>query len=315
MLIVATAILLAAGFAWYMKGDLEMGWLVVWPLIVGVTVLVAGVGSFLLPPGFPRAAVVLTAAPFGVLLAWLAATTLNSWRIPPAADHLAVARRIASDTVRLTDVARGALGAPVEIAEASVDSSDGAWRKVGGRLTLERREPRVRLTVTFAVGPRAPLRFEVTPGGELHVIQPLPDPAESVIRAEAITRRYPDVPHVEVGGQGPYAPGAPVPLRLMRAEDDWSIEIVRVLADGQPLEPRRTYSRAEIVAGLEAVLRSAGLQADRLVAYFRPAGARVTFFQAPAFEFIAPLLPRGTAGLRAVLDGDSLVFELGDVYR
>ena len=52
--VVTGAILASALFAWYVKGDLEMGWLAMGPIIVGFSVLASAAGSLLLPGGFPR---------------------------------------------------------------------------------------------------------------------------------------------------------------------------------------------------------------------------------------------------------------------
>lgn len=308
--VVIGAVLLAALFAWYVKGDLEMAWLWVGPTIVGVTLLLVGMGSVVtLPPGFPRFAAALAGLPFGILLAWAAASTTNTVPVPPAPERMAEARRMAADTERLERVARQTLGAPIAVGGALVDSTDGYTRKVSGRFGLERRDPRVRIIVSFAVGPREPLRLEVTASDALEVIETVPSAGRTILRPDAVLRRYPDTPLVEVGGSGPFAPGQAVPMRLMRGEDDWSIEVVRVLAEGQPLAPVRTLDRAEIVDAVTATLRAGGDRPSRIASYFQPAGARVLFMNGPSFDFQTPLAGGGFATVRASLRADTMVFE------
>lgn len=313
--VVIGGVLLAGLFAWYVKGDLEAAWLWVGPAIVGVTLLLVGIGSLALPAGFPRFAAVLAGLPFGVLLAWAAASTTNTWPVPPSAQRMTEARHMAEDQERLERIARETMGAPVAVGGALVDSSDGYTRKVSNRFGLERRDPRVRIVVSFAVGPYEPLLLEVTGSDALEVIEPAPSPDRTILRPDAITRRYPDTPLVEVGGNGPFAPGQAVPMRLMRAEDDWSIDIVRVLADERPLAPVRTLDRAEIEAAITRTLRAAGERPARIATYFQPAGARVLFMNGPSFDFQAPLVGGGFATVRTSLSADSIAFELVTTYR
>lgn len=313
--LVTAGLLLSALFAWWIKGDLEMGWLVAWPVIIGVTVILVGLGSFALPRGFPRVAACLAAFPFGLLLAWVAASTTNHWPEPPSVARMEDARAIAADFGRLQDIARGLLRLPVEVGSAIADSADGVASKVSGRLTLEHRPPQVRIAVSFAVGPYAPLRLDVATDGALTPIEPLPAVGELVIRPDAVVRRYPDVPMIEVGGPGPFVPGRLVPVRLVRGEQDWEIAILQVAVGEDALAEVARVTRVELAAGMGRALRARGLAGTGIRTYFRPAGDRLMFFQRPSFEFQTRLAGGGFVNLRATLAGDSIVYEVAEIRR
>lgn len=311
VLVVTTTLVLAALTAWYLKGDLEMGWIAVGPIIVAVTVGSALMLAWiLLPPGFPRAAAALAAFPFGVLFAWLAMSTPNAWYLETDPAHLEAAAAIAADQARVQAAARRALDMPVEIEDASVNTTPGMLFKLPDRFGFDRRPAAVQVTARFAIGPYGVIRLDVLPADSGWTLSPgsLPEPGRISVRPSAIQQRYPDVALVEVGGPDPFLPGAHVPLRLMHAEDDWAIAIVRIMADGEPLIEQQRLDRAEIEESIRAALRRDGLSVERILAYFRPAGLRVMFMAAPAFDFNAILREGGFAQVQARLEGDTINF-------
>jgi hypothetical protein len=311
VLVVTTTLVLAALLAWYLKGDLEMGWIAVGPIIVGVTAAIAlGLAWILLPPGFPRAAAALAAFPFGVLFAWLAMSTPNAWYLETDPAHLEAANAIAADPARVQAAARRALDMPVEIEDATVNTTPGMLFKLPDRFGFDRRPAAVQVTAGFAIGPYGVIRLDVLPADTGWTLSAgsLPEAGRISVRPSAIQRRYPDVPLVEVGGPDPFVAGALAPLRLMRAEDDWAIAIVRIMADGEPLAERRRLDQGEIEERIRAAVRREGLSVERIVTYFRPAGLRVMFMAAPAFDFNALLREGGSAQVQARLEGDTIGF-------
>lgn len=317
VLVVSTTLAVATLYAWYMKGDLEMAWLAIGPLIVGGTVLLALMLAWLLlPAGFPRAGAALAAFPFGVLLAWAAMFTPNHWRVSPEPARIAAAQAIAADADRVQASARAALGMPIELAAATVDTTPGAKTKRSGRLGLETRPAAVRVNASFAVGPYGVATFDVARADSGWALTPagLPPEHDRIhVRPVAFTRRYPDVALVEVGGPDPFASGALVPVRLLQAEDDWSIEILAVIGEDEPLTVEGRLERAAIEARIRSVVAARGHDVDRIVTYFRPAGTRVLYMAAPAFDFQALLRGGGFAQVQAQLEGDSIAFTVGPI--
>jgi hypothetical protein len=314
-LVVVGAIAVALLFAWYVKGDLEMGWIVMMPAIVAVTVVSALIGSLLLPAGFPRVAAALAAFPFGALIAWLAASTSNVWQVPPDPALLRQAGELAADRARLESIARAALAMPVEVGTGAVDSVDGLRIKTPDSFRIERRQPEVWVVISFDVGPRQMLRLRLdslgTPVPEL----PTREPTVLTVRPNAIERRYADFPLVEVGGNGTFSPAALVPFRLMRAEDNWDVALVRLVSGDDPLAEIGHWTHAELVSRFTATLLRRGEVPTHIRTYYRPAANRVLFFQEPRFEFQAALARGGYADLRIELDGDSLAFRVVAIRR
>ncbi len=314
-LVIIPALVLAALFAWLVKGDLEMGWFVAGPAIAVVALGLALLGSVVVPPGFARAAVGLTAFPYGLLLAWVAAATPNQWPVTAAPEWLAQARLLTTSTQQLRELVEFDLGIPVELGGASVESTAGFRRKVSGRLLLERREPVVFVVVSFAVGPVRSVRYRVAADGDATLEPPSPDTGQLTIRPFAIERRFGGVPLVEVGGTGPVSPGQLVPLRRLRGDNDWDLVLIRIAADSEAIAEVGRHSRGTIEARFADALRRRGERATRIQTYFQPAGDRVLFMNRPSFDFQARLEASGFADLRARLDADSIVFEVLSVRR
>jgi hypothetical protein len=314
-LVVLAAIAAALTFAWYVKGDLEVGWLVAMPAIVAVTIVVALVGSLSLPAGFPRIATALAAFPFGALTAWLAASTPNTWPVPPDPSLMNRARDLAADRPRLESIAREALAMPVEVGQALPDSAEGVRLKSSQSFRIQRRAPAVWVAVHFDVGPLQVLRLSMDSSGSPVPELPIREPSRLTIRPAAIRRRYADVPLVEVGGSGPFSPAALVPLRLMRGEEDWDVVLVRVLAGNDPLAEVGRWTHAQLASRFTAALRARGEEPTRIGTYYRPSADRVLFFQEPRFEFQARLRGGGYADLRIQLEDDSLAFQVVSIRR
>ena len=314
-LVVLGAIALALLFAWYVKGDLELGWLVAMPAIVGVSVASAFVASLFLPAGFPRVAAALAVFPFGALIAWLAASTPNAWPVAPDPVLMGRARELAADRPRLETIAREALAMPVEVGAGVADSVAGLRMKVSESFRIEQRPAEVWVVVSFDVGPRQMLRLRLDSVGPPVPELPIRDPMSLTIRPNAILRRYADVPLVEVGGPGPFAPAALIPLRLMRGEEDWDVVLVRVVSGDEPLAETGRWTHADLVSRFTVTLRGRGEVPTRIGTYYRPAANRVLFFQEPRFEFQARLARGGYAHLRIELEGDSLAFQVVSIRR
>jgi hypothetical protein len=308
--VVFLAVLVAVTFAWYVKGDLEMGWLVAMPAVAAVTLVAALIGGLFLPRGFPRVAVVLASLPFGLMIAWFAASTPNNWPVPPDPELMRRSGELASDLDRLGSVAHAALGLPVEVGHAMVDSVPGVRTKVSGRLGLERRPASVLVVVAFDVGPAEPLRLRLSESGDVVPVSPMPDVSRIRVARAALVRRYPQVPLVEVGGDGTFQPGALLPLRLMHGERDWELSLVRVMAGNEALPEVRRWAHDEVASRLAAALREGGRRPESIATYYRPSDDRVLYFQDAGFDFQARLAGGGRASLRVELEADSLAFRV-----
>src|SRR5690606_9347723 len=106
------------------------------------------------------------------------------------------------------------------------------------------------------------------------------------INGDALRRRF-HAHALRLGKSGASAwmPGTLLPLRLDRADDDWSLLVVRVGgADG--LEVVREVSRDESRAGLARAAARAGREVRDVVVNFTPNHGGVTFEPAAGFDFI-----------------------------
>ena len=241
---------LATGaFAWWVKGDLEMVWLV-WMLVVPLAGTVIGFVAALAlrTPVLPAAVSAVLVGPVaGVLALWGAIATPHAWDSPDRARVEHQATSLAADVARIETLARELLGAGVDVLALRVD---------GDSLVAE--------PAALDSARAAPWR----------------------INGDALRRRF-DAHALRLGKSGASAwmPGTLLPLRLDRADDDWSLLVVRV---GGPdgLEVVREVSRDESRAGLARAAARAGREVRDVVVNFTPNHGGVTFEPAAGFDFI-----------------------------
>lgn len=283
--------LLATGaFAWWVKGDLEMVWLV-WMLVVPLAGTVIGFVAALAlrTPVLPAAVSAVLVGPVaGVLALWGAIVTPHAWDSPDRARVEHQATSLAADVARIETLARELLGAGVDVLGTRPTVRGGRVRKEPFRFTLVREPAVAELHVDFALGPDRGLALRVD--GDSLVAEPAAlDSARAApwrINGDALRRRF-DAHALRLGKSGASAwmPGTLLPLRLDRADDDWSLLVVRV---GGPdgLEVVREVSRDESRAGLARAAARAGREVRDVVVNFTPNHGGVTFEPAAGFDFI-----------------------------
>lgn len=285
-----------AALAWWVKGDLELVWLIGVAVILGGSLLVGLLSWVLLRNPEETAVATVAAIVLGIALLYIAMETPHGWKIPPSAEQIAAATAIANDTARIEAMARQTTGLPVEIAGALVEARDGWKAKKGFSFRFTRREPTIVLSVTFQAGPSRVLRFDVVQRDGTWEPVVRPDdlarmPEEFLVRAPAFERRLSESPWIEVGGGNPFQVGQLLLVLQARSEADWSFVLYRVGIDGEALRELRRYSGAEIREGLQRRATEAGLGRLRdPVTNFQPTESRtVRFGLEPKFYFNATL--------------------------
>ncbi len=258
--------LLATGaFAWWVKGDLEMVWLV-WMLVVPLAGTVIGFVAALAlrTPVLPAAVSAVLVGPVaGVLALWGAIATPHAWDSPDRARVEHQATSLAADVPRIETLVRELLGAGVDVLGARPAVRGGRVRKEPFRF-VPRREPAVAEPAALDSARAAPWR----------------------INGDALRRRFDaHALHLGKSGASAWMPGTLLPLRLDRADDDWSLLVVRV---GGPdgLEVVREVSRDESRAALARAAARAGREVRDVVVNFTPNHGGVTFEPAAGFDFI-----------------------------
>src|SRR5690606_8944482 len=195
-----------AAFAWWLKGDWEMGWLL-WMIVVPV----AGGALGLLAAVILRGHVGIGTAAgttAGVVAHWAAIATPHQWA---GADQTRAERRaaaLADSTLHIEARVRELLGAGVDVSGAQPAVAGGRVRKRPLRFLPEREPAAVQLHVSFALGPARPLVLRLE-GDSLTAPPAALDSARAmpwVIREPALVRRFP-APALTVAGHGPWAPG------------------------------------------------------------------------------------------------------------
>jgi hypothetical protein len=316
-LLAASALLFFANAvtAWWVKGDLEMAWLVGGPLIVAGGIVFGAIAAIFLRRTAGAAAAFLVSCASAAGLAALAMYTPTGWSCAPPRAMTRAAERLAGDPAALRAAAEKITHYPVQPATATVRYTPSLTRKVEFSFRLERRPAEARIVFSFEAGPQDAFEFRVVRGGSGWGLEPVyARPLPLTARREAFARLFPGVPFVEVGGSGPYAPGELIPVRLARSATDWEIALVRIAAGDSALREIRRYSRAEIAAGLERAAARAGLgHIGHIYTYSRPISAQdILFAAAPAFDFNLQLRsPRyALANMKTRLSGGELSFEV-----
>jgi hypothetical protein len=317
-LLVAFALLFFANAvtAWWVKGDLEMAWLVGGPLIVAGGLLYGAIAAIVLRRGAGAAAAAfLGSCASAAGLAALAMYTPNGWSGAPPRAVTRAAERIAADPAALRAAAEKITHYPVQPATATVRYTPSLTRKIEFSFRLERRPAEAHIVFGFEAGPQDAFEFRAVRAASGWGLEPVnARPLPLTARREAFARLFPGIPLVEVGGSGPYAPGELIPVRLARSVTDWEVAVVRIAADGAALREIRRYSSAEIAAGLERAAARAGLGSiEHIYTYFRPISAQeILFAAAPAFDFNAQLGgPRyALANMKARLSRGELSFDI-----
>ncbi len=297
ILAVALTALVAAVFAWWIKGDWEMGWLI-WLLVLPIGGGVLGLGfglilrgGVLLPP--------VAGSLVGGLALWVAMVTPHRWEGP---DRAAAERREAElrrSPAVVEARAREALQAGVEISGFRSEVY-GGWVHKRPFAFLPDHEPAdVRLVVTFALGPDRGLTLRLE--GDSLVADPASlDSARTApwdIRQSALERRF-HVPALRVGGSRPWMPGDTIAIRLERGGSDWSFLLVRV-GGAEGLEPIREISRDETLPGLFRAAAQAGRDVYDVRIYFTPHYRGITYQPDGRFDFVGLPVDR-RANLRLV---------------
>ncbi|MBX6363013.1 MAG: hypothetical protein IRZ00_04020 [Gemmatimonadetes bacterium] len=300
--------------AWWVKGDLEMAWLIGMPLIVGGAAVLGLASGLVLRRLQPTLATAAAATVLGAVCTYAAVNTRHAWSVPPSPLHRAAAQRFAADRAHLAREAERVSRVPVQLAEVRVVETPGWASKRGFSFAFDRHPARIVLELGFDAGPPGPLELEVVRRGGEWRLEPRPrPPAPDGIRFRpaAFQRHFPDYATIEVGADGTIPLGTDVLVRAARAEDDYALAIFRVGA-GVPLQELRRYPRGEIVRRFtEALARSGAPAPSRVVMYYAPSAQYpVTWRPAGSFDFFGMLEdPRWrVADLEARPAGDTVAF-------
>ena len=274
--------------AWWVKGDLEMAWLLfmlIFPIAGGAIGLIMA-----LPLRAPILVSMTTIGPPAAALALLLAMqTPNTWNSRDRARVERQATSLAGDLPRLEATARELIGAGVDVSGARPTIRGGHVRKEPFRFGLEREPASAELRVDFSLGPEYGLKLRIE--GDSLVADPEHVEALRNTRwriTEAALRRRFDAHTVRLArneGKSEWVPGAFLPLRLDHGERDWTLLVLRI---GGPdgLEVVRTISRDESRAALARAASDAGREVRDVLIYFTPNQGGVSFEHNVWFDFI-----------------------------
>ncbi|MFO7286819.1 MAG: hypothetical protein C0P79_008195 [Gammaproteobacteria bacterium] len=303
---------LAAGaVAWWVKGDLEMAWLLWMPVLPAAGAVIGLVAALALRAPIHVSATVIGPTA-GVLALWAAIATPHAWDAPGRASAERTAASLAADVARIEALARERLDAGVDVAGARPDVRGGRVRKESMRF-FPMHDPLVaELRVDFALGPASGLVLRVE-GDSLGAEPAALDAARAApwrIGDAALRRRF-DARALRLGtgGASAWAPGTVLPLRIERAADDWTLLVVRV---GGPdgLAVVREIPRDESRAALAEAAARAGREVRDVVIYFTERYGGVTFEPGATFDFIGlPVDGGGPLRLVARFEGGEYVYE------
>ncbi len=279
--------------AWWIKGDLEMGWLLGGPLLVAGAALF-GVSTVVL---FRRLIPVLIATGcsvvVGLICAVIAIQTPNGWPLYSPPGMVRAAEAFSNNRALVESAVTRVTGLPVELMETKVEYRKGWVSKEGFSFRLRRRPAAAEVIASFAAGPLDSVTFDIVEqrGEWLPVARPVPNATQTNLRQPAFVRRFSASNLIEVGGQGPHAPGALLLVLAARKATDWEFVLFRVAANGKPLEEVERHSQAEISTGFarETVARGLGPPA-KIFIHYQPSGSYpVLFLNAPEFRFFGTL--------------------------
>lgn len=308
----ALAALVVAAFAWWIKGDWEMGWLVWMAGMPVVGAVAGGLAALLLraPVAFP----VFIASLSSVLALWAVMSTPHGWTGSERASAERGAEALADSVARVEASARHALGAAVEVSGIQPSVQGGRIRKRPFTFFPDREPARVEVDATFALGPSRPLALTLE-GDSLVAVATSLDTARAapwVIRQAALERRF-DAPALTVGGHGPWGRGEVVAIRLERGRSDWSLLLVRV-GGAEGLETIREVSRRESRDGLARAAAHAGREVRDIILHL-PDRRGVAYAASSAFDFIGlPVDRRANLRLVAVFEDGVFRYETRDWF-
>jgi hypothetical protein len=315
--IIVAAILTAVAtgaLAWWLKGDLELAWLLVILVLLGASCVIGFVAALVVRAPIAYAAVfAVAAAPMiGAVALMVAMETPNAWNSPGRTGMERQATSVAADLPRIEARVRELLGAGVDVLGTHVIVHGGRVRKEPLRFALEREPAVAEIHVDFALGPDRGLALRVD--GDSLVADPAAlDSARKApwrINAEALERRF-DAPAMRLGRVGvpPWEQGTLLPLRLEYGEDDWSLLVLRV-GGPQGLEVVRTISRDESRDALARAAARTGREVSDVRIYFTPSYRGVTFEIGADFDFVGiPVDRRGSVPLVARFRDGDFVYE------
>lgn len=302
--------------AWWVKGDLEFGWIVGLPVILAGGPVFGALSAVVLRSWRASLAMTGASALWAVALGFAALHTPNSWKRAPAG--LEWARRIASDREAIRKAAEAVTGYAVEPqVPGQVQVTDSYITKQGFSFRLVNRPGEAKVWVSFDIGPMGGAEFDVAPRGGYWTLRPRFVPSNALtVRAPALERRFPHARVIEAGGNGPYLRGDLLPVRILRGESDWDIVLLRIADGGEPLREVARYSREDLMRSFSKVVEAAGIgPLEAAVTYCRPVRPQdVFFFMRPEFSFIGILGNERywRAEIVARLSGGGLRFELAN---
>lgn len=307
---------LNATLAWWVKGDLEMGWLIGMPVILAGGVVIGLVPGFVFRRVRPALLYLGASILASAVFLYAAIGTPHRWKSAPPAGLTDAANRFASDRAAIEAAAGRVTGYPVEPGiPAKVEIASGLATKQGFSFAITRSPAAARVVVTFDAGPAQAMQFDAVRSGGGWEMRPLKSDVERItIRPAALERRFPDARTIEAGGSGPYLRGQTLAVRAARSETDWEIALLRVMDEGQALREVRRYPQRELLERFRETVAAAGLAPlESAVIYFRPVKRQdVLYTQGPEFRFIGvlgnPRYWRAEITARPAADGNGLEF-------
>ena len=310
---ILTAVVTGA-LAWWLKGDLEMVWLLVILVLLVASSVIGFVAALVVRAPIAHAGVfaVAVAPMIGAVALMVAMETPNAWNSPGRTGMERQATSVAADLPRIEARVRELLGAGVDVLGARPIVHGGQVKKEPLRFGLEREPAVVELHVDFALGPNQGFTLRVDGDSLVADSAALASAREAPwrINAEALERRF-DAPAMRLGRVGlpPWEQGTLLPLRLERGEDDWSLLILRV-GGPEGLAVVRTISRDESRDALARAAARAGREVSDVRIYFTPNYRGVTFEIGADFDFVGvPVDRRGSVPLVARFRDGDFVYE------
>lgn len=310
---------LDAILAWWVKGDLELAWLIGMPVILAGGIVIGAVPAVVFRRWKPALISIGASALVSTLLLVAAIETPHHWESAPPAGLTGATKRFASDRAAIKAAAEKTTGYPVEPSvPAKVELTGGLVTKQGFSFSLSRRPASARVVVSFEAGPVEAMQFDAVSSGGAWQMRPRKSDVERItIRSAAFERRFPDSRLVEVGGNPPYSRGQALAVRTARSETDWSIVLLRAMDGDQTVREVRRYSRDELLARFREMLAASALgPLQSAVIYFRPVTQHdVMFAQSPEFSFMGvlgnPRYWRAEVVARLSADGNRMEFAIG----
>jgi hypothetical protein len=306
--------------AWWIKGDLEMAWLVGVPLLIAGASLIGLSTAFLFRRIFPTLAATGAAVLLGAVLAYIAIQTPNGWSAAPPPAVVEAAARLSKNSTRLEAATSCVTGYPVEIDETKVQIRPGWVSKEGFSFRLRRRPATVEIVASYAAGPPDAAVFDLAEanGTWIPVARFDRKPSGLTFRPAAFLRRFPGIPQIEVGGQGQYSPGASLLVRVAHSETDWQLVLFKIGSNGRVLDEMERQGRNDALRELEHEISHRGLgPVSRISFQFHASSAfPVLFLNEPEFRFFAYLNDRynGSLSFIARLQEGRITYEIERIF-